>query len=659
MHQDLNQRAVFVCIEQWVLERFPVLLLAARRFLKLGMPFPFCLSVLASHKGKPGSIPDGVAPGFSHVRIVSDDAFGRRVSSGISRFPHPFILTLLHTHLASPTSALKTSMLRAAQISPLYSLTSKFFRDQQKAHKRIEHAWAKLKTAVCDRPQTPETLPDLIRAAQMEWVLRPEDDITTLFTSMPRRVRDLYNARGGHTRRLLWSRGGGAAIAPRHTQRRTGFFDFRRGRSRTFVRGNTDGRRRWSAGFLRDLPFTQSLHSGAVSCLTLNVSQDPDVPIAAHNHPLHSHLICMDQMCTHRITRAGGSLVCMDQVSVCKVGELVEETPAAVGPSGLARPRSDASGKSVPRASRGSTSPQGEGEGEGTIFSRAGPRTSDQIMAEGAAALQPAAALPKKRDWGRNGKESAMAFVRDPYQHSSGVISGNHGKPKQGWQDRESNPAPPECESTELPLHYLAHLVRYRVGSGVVWTNRTIVSSNTDANRTGVLAVVDIDYSLLISLECHQTCADGPRWCSGQTTLLPPRRAGLDSWHGHSWIFASEKSCQMMPLVGGFSQKSMPFSRLSIPMPFHTRLASSSSALETSIYTLRGETPRAVNRELIQKALDKSYPSSSSTHSLNKRGFSFSFSSLSLPRPLFAIPLPAPSFSKKPPLRFGQPASCN
>ncbi|KAJ8869725.1 hypothetical protein PR048_028720 [Dryococelus australis] len=55
-----------------------------------------------------------------------------------------------------------------------------------------------------------------------------------------------------------------------------------------------------------------------------------------------------------------------------------------------------------------------------------------------------------KRDWGRNGKESAMAFVRDPSQHSPGVISENHGKPKSGWPDREPNPGPPECESIRL-----------------------------------------------------------------------------------------------------------------------------------------------------------------------------------------------------------------
>ncbi|KAJ8874557.1 hypothetical protein PR048_025420 [Dryococelus australis] len=52
-------------------------------------------------------------------RIVPDDAAGQRISSGISRFPRSFILALLHTHFASPSSALKASMLRAAQIASL------------------------------------------------------------------------------------------------------------------------------------------------------------------------------------------------------------------------------------------------------------------------------------------------------------------------------------------------------------------------------------------------------------------------------------------------------------------------------------------------------------------------------------------------------------
>ncbi|KAJ8894765.1 hypothetical protein PR048_000072 [Dryococelus australis] len=45
------------------------------------------------------------------------DAAGLRVFSGISRFSCPFIPALLHTRLASPSSVLETSLLRAVQIA--------------------------------------------------------------------------------------------------------------------------------------------------------------------------------------------------------------------------------------------------------------------------------------------------------------------------------------------------------------------------------------------------------------------------------------------------------------------------------------------------------------------------------------------------------------
>ncbi|KAJ8875728.1 hypothetical protein PR048_023627 [Dryococelus australis] len=55
----------------------------------------------ASHLGEPGSISGGAAAGFSQAGIVSDDAAGWPVFSGVFRFPSPFIPALLHTHLAS------------------------------------------------------------------------------------------------------------------------------------------------------------------------------------------------------------------------------------------------------------------------------------------------------------------------------------------------------------------------------------------------------------------------------------------------------------------------------------------------------------------------------------------------------------------------------
>ncbi|KAJ8878631.1 hypothetical protein PR048_019214 [Dryococelus australis] len=68
-------------------------------FSYIAAPFDGC----ESH-----SIPGEVVSVFSHVADVPDDAAGRRVFSGISRFIHPCIPSLLHTPLASPSSAPKT-----------------------------------------------------------------------------------------------------------------------------------------------------------------------------------------------------------------------------------------------------------------------------------------------------------------------------------------------------------------------------------------------------------------------------------------------------------------------------------------------------------------------------------------------------------------------
>ncbi|KAJ8885277.1 hypothetical protein PR048_011474 [Dryococelus australis] len=53
--------------------------------------------------------PAGLLPDNSHVGIVQYDAAGGQVFLGMSRFPRPSIPVLLHTHLVSPSSSLKTS----------------------------------------------------------------------------------------------------------------------------------------------------------------------------------------------------------------------------------------------------------------------------------------------------------------------------------------------------------------------------------------------------------------------------------------------------------------------------------------------------------------------------------------------------------------------
>ncbi|KAJ8880472.1 hypothetical protein PR048_016942 [Dryococelus australis] len=76
--------------------------------------------LLASHHGESGSISGGLALGFLHVGILQDDDAGRLVFSGISRSPPLLHSGALHTHLTSSPSALKASMLPAAQIYPVH-----------------------------------------------------------------------------------------------------------------------------------------------------------------------------------------------------------------------------------------------------------------------------------------------------------------------------------------------------------------------------------------------------------------------------------------------------------------------------------------------------------------------------------------------------------
>ncbi|KAJ8870944.1 hypothetical protein PR048_027246 [Dryococelus australis] len=89
--------------------------------VKLGCRGGRAVSPFASHQGEPGLIL-GRVTGFLHVGIVPDETVGRRVFSGISRFPPPFHSSAAPYSPQSPSSALKTSLLRAVQSSSPYSL---------------------------------------------------------------------------------------------------------------------------------------------------------------------------------------------------------------------------------------------------------------------------------------------------------------------------------------------------------------------------------------------------------------------------------------------------------------------------------------------------------------------------------------------------------
>ncbi|KAJ8896921.1 hypothetical protein PR048_002267 [Dryococelus australis] len=100
--------------------------------------------LLASHLGEPGYIPSEVGPRYFHVGIVPNDTSGRRVFSGISRR----VPALLHPRLASPSSALKTSLLRSAQISPLHFTPHRLVTLSQR--NRSASIWANVRHRAID-----------------------------------------------------------------------------------------------------------------------------------------------------------------------------------------------------------------------------------------------------------------------------------------------------------------------------------------------------------------------------------------------------------------------------------------------------------------------------------------------------------------------------
>ncbi|KAJ8865996.1 hypothetical protein PR048_033520 [Dryococelus australis] len=75
--------------------------------------------LLASHQGEPGSISGGVAPFFRVQGSCGTIPWVGGFSRVSSVYTALCIPTLLHTHLASPASALKTSKTQAAKISSL------------------------------------------------------------------------------------------------------------------------------------------------------------------------------------------------------------------------------------------------------------------------------------------------------------------------------------------------------------------------------------------------------------------------------------------------------------------------------------------------------------------------------------------------------------
>ncbi|KAJ8886189.1 hypothetical protein PR048_012398 [Dryococelus australis] len=115
-----------------------------------------------------------VAPGFSHVGIVQDDANGRRVFSGISRFLPPFHSGVAPYSPQSPTSVLKTSLLRLWTESYLDQADDA----QQNSRGALEHTASLLghgrsRSCACVCKQLPATRPPGFYERQVALVTSP------------------------------------------------------------------------------------------------------------------------------------------------------------------------------------------------------------------------------------------------------------------------------------------------------------------------------------------------------------------------------------------------------------------------------------------------------------------------------------------------------
>ncbi|KAJ8886317.1 hypothetical protein PR048_012528 [Dryococelus australis] len=285
--------------------------------------------LLASHQGEPGSIPSRITSGFSEVGIVLDDTAGR----GLSRLSSvslvlAFRRCLLHTHLTSPSPALKTSLLKSGQNTLLTYLLIKCKRLSAIAFACVDTYWSDLYIAVLIasegeiRQRWSSARVQGLEETDHRWQVASSSTVPTCeypgasrlgieppvcasgvcemcgcFSSIyvpdlccrggsPERwpldnlslqTRKEYGATGYSVQ--WWGHVGVVVILLASNQGEPGSIP--RGVAfQTVVCGNRAEPCHWLAGFLGDLPFTAPLHSGAAihsPRFTLIGSQVPDV----------------------------------------------------------------------------------------------------------------------------------------------------------------------------------------------------------------------------------------------------------------------------------------------------------------------------------------------------------------------------------------------
>ncbi|KAJ8865946.1 hypothetical protein PR048_033469 [Dryococelus australis] len=109
----------------------------------------------------------------------------------------------------------------------------------------------------------------------------------------------------------------------------------------------------------------------------------------------------------------------------------------------------------------------------------------------------------------------------------------------------------------------IMNAVKFTIVSGVLCTNRTMASSNTDTNRTGVLTVVDIAVRILLEFSHQNLCriAWAPDTVSVQCRFSveqTPCPVSCAEGHGddHPWLLQKLKKCDTLPT---YAARSLPF----------------------------------------------------------------------------------------------------
>ncbi|KAJ8869999.1 hypothetical protein PR048_029010 [Dryococelus australis] len=153
--------------------------------------------------------------------------------------------------------------------------------------------------------------------------------------------------------------------------------------------------------------------------------------------------------------------------------------------------------------------------------------------------------LTSQPSWSQSGIESAMAWCEESYQQSHGVISGTNKKPKSGWPELESNPYPPECDSScftfSLGPERVVQLVAFHKGVEPSSILGGIAPGLTHVGYAVDVAVRGFLWALLFLLPLHSSvtpsshvclkCARDPEGWSPTTSMispLPSIRAGAD-----------------------------------------------------------------------------------------------------------------------------------